>query len=100
MVANFVNYSRWVKMRICSVQTVQRNMMCVCFLRETTFSEFDVDLILLLFIELFYSSMYFFFVGKIEKKHGGPWTSPWADPWASLGFVYTLTFEWHLLQLR
>lgn len=101
MVANFVNYSRWVKMRICSVQTVQRNMMCVCFLTETTFSEFDVDLILLLFIESYFIlQCTFFFVGKIEKKHGGPWTSPWADPWASLGFVYTLTFEWHLLQLR
>lgn len=41
-------------MRICSVQTVQRNMMCVCFLRETTFPEFDVDLILLLFIESYF----------------------------------------------
>ena len=59
-------------MRICSVQIVQRNMMCVCFLRETTFSDCDVDLILLLFIES-YSSMQFFFFGKIEKKHGGPW---------------------------
>ena len=87
-VANFVNYSR------CSTKYV-------CFLRETTFSEFDVDLILLLFIESYFILQCTFFVlEKSKKKHGGPWTSPWADPWASLGFVYTLTFEWHLLQLR
>ena len=56
-------------MRICSVQTVQRNMMCVCFLRQTTFSEFDVDLILLLFIESYFIlQCTFFVVGKIEKK--------------------------------
>ena len=67
-VANFVNYSRWVKMRICSVQTVQRNMMCVCFLRETTFSEFDVDLILLLFIESYFILQCTFFVLEKSKK--------------------------------
>ena len=72
----------------------------ICFLRETTFSEFDVDLILLLFIESYFILQCTFFFWKNREKHGGPWTSLWADPWASLGFVYTLTFEWHLLQLR
>ena len=74
--------------------------VCVCFLRETTFSEFDVDLILLLFIESYFILQCIFFFWKNRKKHGGPWASPWAHPWASLGFVYTPTFEWHLLQLR
>ena len=56
-------------MRICSVQTVQRNMMCVCFLRETTFPEFDVDLILLLFIESYFIlQCTFFFLWKNRKK--------------------------------
>ena len=43
--------------------------VCVCFLRETTFSEFDVDLILLLFIESYFIlQCIFFFFGKIEKN--------------------------------
>ena len=67
--ANFVNHLRWVQMRICNVQTVQRNMMCVCFLRKTTFSEFDVDLILLLFIEnYFILQCTFFFLEKSKKN--------------------------------
>ena len=40
----------------------QFNKICVCFLRETTFSEFDVDLILLLFIE-----SYFIFLENRKK---------------------------------
>lgn len=57
-------------MRICSVQTVQRNMMCVCFLRETTFPEFDVDLILLLFIESYFIlQCTFFFLMEKSKKN-------------------------------
>ena len=55
-------------MRICSVQTVQRNMMCVCFLRETTFSEFDVDLILL-FIESYFILQCTIFFWKNRKKN-------------------------------
>lgn len=56
-------------MRICSVQTVQRNMMCICFLSETTFSEFDVDLILLLFIESYFIlQCTIFFLEKSKKN--------------------------------
>ena len=36
----------------------------------------NVDLILLLFIESYFIlQCNFFFFGKIEKKHGGPWTT-------------------------
>ena len=42
--------------------------VCVCFLRETTFSEFDVDLILLLFIESYFILQCIFFFLEKSKK--------------------------------
>lgn len=40
----------------------------ICFLRETTFSEFDVDLILVLFIESYFIlQCTFFFLEKSKK---------------------------------
>lgn len=74
--------------------------VCVFFKRNNFFWIWCGFDFVIIYWKLFYSSMYFFFFWKNRKKHGGTWASPCAHPWASLGFVYTPTFEWHLLQLR